>query len=102
MGVKVFTAGVQNRKSVLKAHLQNHTMIYTKPITTAARAMVFSSSFPEIFHLIILFTLPSIAGGVIVQKLQRHKKALKTEVFKAFWSCWADSNCRSHPYRTKL
>ena len=28
-----------------------------------------------------------------------NKKALKTEVFDAFWSCWADSNCRPHPYQ---
>ena len=27
------------------------------------------------------------------------KKASKTEVFDAFWSCWADSNCRPHPYQ---
>ena len=28
-----------------------------------------------------------------------NKKASKTEVFDAFWSCWADSNCRPHPYQ---
>ena len=28
-----------------------------------------------------------------------NKKAPKTEVFDAFWSCWADSNCRPHPYQ---
>ena len=28
-----------------------------------------------------------------------NKKAPKTEVFGAFWSCWADSNCRPHPYQ---
>jgi hypothetical protein len=27
------------------------------------------------------------------------KKAPKTEVFDAFWSCWADSNRRPHPYQ---
>ena len=27
------------------------------------------------------------------------KKASKTEVFDAFWSCWADSNRRPHPYQ---
>ena len=27
------------------------------------------------------------------------KKAPKTEVFGAFWSCWADSNRRPHPYQ---
>ena len=30
------------------------------------------------------------------------KKAPKTEVFDAFWSCWADSNCRPHPYQDWL
>ena len=29
-----------------------------------------------------------------------NKKASKTEVFDAFWSCWADSNCRPHPYQS--
>ena len=29
----------------------------------------------------------------------RNKKASKTEVFDAFWSCWADSNRRPHPYQ---
>ena len=29
-----------------------------------------------------------------------NKKAPKTEVFDAFWSCWADSNCRPHPYQS--
>ena len=28
-----------------------------------------------------------------------NKKAPKTEVFDAFWSCWADSNRRPHPYQ---
>ena len=28
-----------------------------------------------------------------------NKKASKAEVFDAFWSCWADSNCRPHPYQ---
>ena len=28
-----------------------------------------------------------------------NKKASKTEVFDAIWSCWADSNCRPHPYQ---
>ena len=28
-----------------------------------------------------------------------NKKASKTEVFDAFWSCWADSNRRPHPYQ---
>ena len=28
-----------------------------------------------------------------------NKKAPKAEVFDAFWSCWADSNCRPHPYQ---
>ena len=28
-----------------------------------------------------------------------NKKAPKTAVFDAFWSCWADSNCRPHPYQ---
>ena len=28
-----------------------------------------------------------------------NKKAPKTEVFGAFWSCWADSNRRPHPYQ---
>ena len=28
-----------------------------------------------------------------------NEKASKTEVFDAFWSCWADSNCRPHPYQ---
>ena len=28
-----------------------------------------------------------------------NEKAPKTEVFDAFWSCWADSNCRPHPYQ---
>ena len=28
-----------------------------------------------------------------------NKKAPKTEVFYAFWSCWADSNRRPHPYQ---
>ena len=29
----------------------------------------------------------------------RNKKAPKSEVFDAFWSCWADSNRRPHPYQ---
>ena len=28
-----------------------------------------------------------------------NKKTPKTEVFDAFWSCWADSNRRPHPYQ---
>ncbi len=28
-----------------------------------------------------------------------NKKAPKTEAFDAFWSCWADSNRRPHPYQ---
>ena len=28
-----------------------------------------------------------------------NKKAPKTEVFDACWSCWADSNRRPHPYQ---
>ena len=28
-----------------------------------------------------------------------NKKAPKTEVFDAIWSCWADSNRRPHPYQ---
>ena len=28
-----------------------------------------------------------------------NKKAPKTEVFDASWSCWADSNRRPHPYQ---
>lgn len=28
-----------------------------------------------------------------------YKKASKTEVFEAFWSCWADLNRRPHPYQ---
>ena len=28
-----------------------------------------------------------------------NEKASKTGVFDAFWSCWADSNCRPHPYQ---
>ena len=30
------------------------------------------------------------------------KKAPKVEAFDAFWSCWADSNCRPHPYQDWL
>ena len=30
---------------------------------------------------------------------KKQKKAPKTEVFDAFWSCWADSNRRPHPYQ---
>ena len=34
------------------------------------------------------------------QKIKiRNKKALKTEVFKAFWSCYPDLNRRPHPYQ---
>ena len=28
-----------------------------------------------------------------------NKKTPKTKVFDAFWSCWADSNRRPHPYQ---
>jgi hypothetical protein len=28
-----------------------------------------------------------------------NKKTPKAEVFDAFWSCWADSNRRPHPYQ---
>ena len=31
-----------------------------------------------------------------------NKKAPKAEVFDAFWSCWADSNRRPHPYQKPL
>ena len=30
-----------------------------------------------------------------------NKKAPKTEVFDALWSCWADSNRRPHPYQAR-
>jgi len=31
---------------------------------------------------------------------ENKKKTLKPSGFKAFkWSCWADSNCRPHPYQ---
>ena len=34
------------------------------------------------------------------QKIKiRNKKALKTEVFKAFWSCYPDLNWGPHPYQ---
>ena len=54
-------------------------------------------------------TFPRVGHGVgqaVDPHLDSHhfwrfcnKKASKTEVFDAFWSCWADSNCRPHPYQ---
>ena len=65
------------------------------------------ASSPVLFESICTF--PRVGHGV-GQAVDPHfdshhfqhfcnKKASKPEVFDAFWSCWADSNCRPHPYQ---
>lgn len=41
-------------------------------------------------------------GPYKIHPLFSNKKASKTEVFKAFWSCYPDLNRRPHPYQAAL
>ena len=60
----------------------------------------------SIFLGTVYFACGSRCGSAIDLHFDSHRfwrfcneKAPKAEVFDAFWSCWADSNCRPHPYQ---
>ena len=61
------------------------------------------NSCPILFRPLCVFP---IVGQRVVQNFDLRRKRIfdkekspKTAVFGDFWSCWADSNCRPHPYQ---
>ena len=85
------------RRSCKQKRLKN-----TGEKAKASSPVLFKSfrAFPRVGHGVGQVVAPHFDPRLKVHFYS--KKAPKTEVSDAFWSCWADSNRRPHPYQRRM